>query len=782
MPPISDNDSHYINLDGFRGTALDPRRRLRFLDRPPQTMTIHDTFSMHTRITNRSSARARRLNTLSALLASAWPLLAGAQPQAATSAAPAASATSAPDPSQLPVVRITARSASDPASYTAGASQSATGLSLSLRETPQSVTIITAERIRDQAMNSIADALQSTTGVSFKETDRGRNSLSVRGFDIDSFQYDGVPVTTGNIGGETGSTVIYERVEVVRGATGLLSGAGSPSAAINLVRKRADSKVLTGSVEATVGSWQQRGLTVDLSTPLTQDGRVRARVVANAEQQNAFIDLENTKRTVLYGVVDADLGPMTRLSVGGSDQHDRRNGVYWGGLTYWNADGTRTDWDRSKTTATRWNQWDTRQQTLFANLSHQFDNLWRVGLNLDHYKQREESMLLWITGTPDRNTGLGLDARPYHYLAAPTQDQISLTANGPFRLWGREHELSAGLSFSRARGGWDNADPIGAAAPVGNFNNWDGSYTRPAMTALYLASRDTTAQSGAYAATRLQLSDPLKLILGARLSNWKQDNDVGAWTAAPFTIEHKNQFTPYAGLVFDISANLSLYASSTEIFKPQNALDRNGRYLDPLTGTSYEGGIKGEFMNGRLNASAAVFRIDQDNFAVTDTGYFVPGTTTAAMRASKGVRSQGYELEASGELAPGWSLSAGWTQFSARDAQGADVALDHPRRLLKLFSKYAFTGGLQGLSVGGGVNWETAQLSRATNPVSGLEEQVGQSAHAVADLMLRYALSKQTSVQLNIDNLFDKAYYSSGWSGYTYGKPRGVRLSASYGF
>ena len=78
-------------------------------------------------------------------------------------------------------------------------------------------------------MTTVADALLNTTGVSLKPVDRERNNLSVRGFEINSFQLDGVPVATGNIGIETGNTAIYDRVEVVRGATGLLSGAGDPS-------------------------------------------------------------------------------------------------------------------------------------------------------------------------------------------------------------------------------------------------------------------------------------------------------------------------------------------------------------------------------------------------------------------------------------------------------------------------------------------------------------------------------------------------------------------------
>ncbi len=725
----------------------------------------------------RADARAKtgRLSLLATLVALALPSLAQA-PQGAQEPAPEVN-----DAAVLPVVKVKARSTHESQSYTAGASQSATGLTLSLRDTPQSVTVITQQRISDQAMRQVADVLQGTPGLSYKDTDRGRNSLSVRGFEIDNYQYDGVPVEKINIGGENDSTVIYERVEVVRGSTGLLSGAGNPSAAINLVRKRADSKVFAGSVQASLGSWQHRGLTVDLSTPLSEDGRVRGRVVASHERQHAFIDLENTRRSVLYGVIDANLGTATRLSVGASSQDDKRNGVYWGGLTYWYADGSPTRWDRSKTTATRWNQWDTRQQTAFAKLSHQFENLWRVSLDLNHFKQREESMLLWITGLPDRNTGLGLNAMPYRYRAEPTQNQLALTASGPFRLWGRAHELSLGLSHSRAKAGWDNGEPLDKQqAPVGDFNRWDGSYARPAMKALEVGSSDATIQSGAYAAARLQLSDPLKLILGGRISHWKKEHKVGLWTPEAFTIEHKGEFTPYAGLIFDLNKELSLYASYTDIFKPQNERDRHGKYLDPLRGKSYEGGIKGELLDGRLNASAAVFRVDQDNFAEPDPGQFIPGTTTPAKRAGQGVRSQGWELELAGELAPGWSLSAGWTHFSTKDGQGVQAALDHPRRQLKLFSKYTLGGRLQGFSVGGGVNWESAQLTRLENPVSKVNEHVGQPSYALVDLMLRYEFSKKLSLQANVDNLLDKKYYSSGWSGYTYGKPRGLTLTLSH--
>lgn len=667
-------------------------------------------------------------------------------------------------------------------SYTTEATSTATGLSLSLRDTPQAVSVVTRERIEDQAMDTVEDALRSTTGISIKNTDRGRNDLTARGFKISNYQFDGVPMFTGNIGAETLSTVPFDRVEVVRGSTGLLNGAGDPSAAINLVRKHANSKTFTATVEGELGSWNHRAGTLDLTTPLNSDASVRARLVLHANEQDAFIDLENTQGRVFYGVVDADLTPDTRLSVGASQETRQRNGVYWGGLTYWYADGTRTQWDRSKTTATRWNQWDTEETTAFASLEHKLANRWRLRADLSHRKQVEDSKLLWVTGTPDRTTGLGLSAYPYHYRAEPTQTHAGFSATGPFSLWGREHELTFGVMRSQLKDGWDNRDAVGDVAEVGNFNQWDGSYPEPALSPFYRGSKDTTTQTGAYVASRLQITDALKFIVGGRVSNWQRDGEVGAWTAEAYTLRHSSVFTPYAGVVLDLSDNVSAYASYTTIFKPQTEKDRFGQYLDPLEGNSAEIGVKGEFFNGKLNASAAVFRIDQDNFATPDAGHFVPGTATVASRAAQGVKSQGIDLEVSGEVAPGWQLGAGWTQFSARDAQGVHVVAEHPRRQLKLFTKHSFGGALQGLSLGGGLVWESTPPITATNPVTGLDERVGQPAYTVVDVMAAYAFNPKTSLQLNIGNLLDKANYSSSWSGYTYGEPRKFTVALKHRF
>jgi outer membrane receptor for ferric coprogen and ferric-rhodotorulic acid len=685
----------------------------------------------------------------------------------------------------LPKIEVEAtESVTIEGAYTAGPTATATGLTLSFRDTPQSISVVTRERMDDQAMTTIGDALRNTTGVSLKPVDRGRNNLSVRGFEVNNFQLDGVPVATGNIGLETTHTVIYERVEVVRGATGLLSGAGDPSAAVNLVRKHAEADSFTGTLSAEVGSWNQRTGTVDLTAPLNQSGSVRARFVASASERDAFIDLENTQYTVFYGVIDADLAENTRLTVGASDQRDKRNGVLWAGLPYWYADGSRTDWSRSKTSATRWNQWDTQDQSVFATLEHRLENRWSVRADANYHRQDENSMLLWMWGDPDRTTGEGMEALPYHYISAPKQTHLDVVASGPFSLFGREHELAAGIMHSRLENGWSNRDPISALAPVGDFNTWDGSYPEPEMGDRYVGSQGTTKQSGAYLATRLQLTDTFKLIGGGRLSRWNREEEAGAWTPAAYEIDHSSVFTPYAGLVYDLGKQISAYASYTDSFKPQTNREQNGSYLDPLTGKSFEVGLKGDLLDGRLNASAAIFRVDQDNFAVA-SGIPVEGTNEPAFLAAQGVISKGYEIEVFGELAPDWDVTLGWTHYSAQDAHDLDVAVDHPRRELKLFTKYTLRGVLHTLSFGGGLTWENEKPATATNPATGLLERVGQPAYALIDLMTKYELKEQLSLQLNLNNVLDKKYRSgSYWWGapYTYGEPRRVLLTMDYEF
>ncbi|RQO63787.1 ferric-rhodotorulic acid/ferric-coprogen receptor FhuE [Variovorax sp. KBW07] len=659
-------------------------------------------------------------------------------------------------------------------SYTTPATAAATGLALSLRDTPQSVTVLTRQQIEDQNLLSLGQAMKSVTGVFSVSSDTDRTDLYSRGFYIDNYQYDGVPttVTTDFFGASNNDPTLYDRIEVVRGSTGLLSGAGNPSASINLVRKHADSKVFAGAVSLGLGSWNQRRATVDLSTPLTEDGRVRARVIGMAEARDSYIDMYHGRKRVFYGVVDADLTPDTTLSVGVEYQANRPTGSTWGGLPLVFSDGSPARWDASKTVGTPWTNWDATNTIVFANLTHRFDNGWKLKANLAHRKSEQDARLLYLYGDMDRITGTGLRALTGHFEHAFRQNNVDLQLTGPFELLGRKHEVVVGMSNAQSRYVQAKHAPVGEVADSGNFYLWNGSFPEPAWGPLKVSEIDKTRQTGYYGAVRFSLADPLKLIVGGRQNSWRTSNSKA-------TRRHE-VFTPYAGLVYDINDTYSAYASYTDIFQPQNYRDATGAYLDPVTGKSYEIGIKGEHLGGKLNTSFALFRAQQDNVAQRDGGRLVPDSTNEAYRGAKGVLSKGFEMQVSGELASGWNLSAGIARTLAREANGDRVNTAMPSTLVNVFTTYRLPGQWQQLTVGGGVNWQNRTYYRFS--VDDVAMRYTQKSLAVVSLMARYAFTPKLSLQVNVENLFNKKYYNN-IDGQAYvGIPRNVVATLNYKF
>ncbi|RYF23014.1 MAG: TonB-dependent siderophore receptor [Comamonadaceae bacterium] len=680
--------------------------------------------------------------------------------------------------SSLPEVRVAAqaeRSATTEGtgSYTTRATAAATGLNLSLRETPQSVSVLTRQQIEDQNLTTLGEAVKHITGISAGSSDSDRTDLDARGFYIDTYQYDGVPtaVTNDFFGTSTFDPTLYDRVEVVRGATGLLTGAGNPGASVNLVRKRASSKEFTGTASAGIGSWNHHRGTLDLSTPLTEDGRIRARVAAMAEERDSHLDRYHTRNRALLATVEADLAPGTTVRVGWEHQAKRPDNVTWGGLPMVYTNGAPSHWPRRFSIGADWTSWDTTNDTVYAGLEHQFDNGWALKANVSRLESDYQSKLFYLLGQPDQNTGVGVN--PYVNFSRQSFDQTSgnVQATGPFDLLGRRHEAVVGLSASQSRYVYGNFASTTAA--VGNLFAWDGSYPEPVWGEFRPLGNDRTRQDALYGAARLSLADSLKLIVGARQTRWE--------TKSTDATRKHDEFTPYAGLIWDLDATHSVYASYTDIFQPQNYQDASGAYLDPVAGKSYEAGIKAGYLGGRLNASLAVFRIQQDNVAVQDGDALVDGTGNAAYRGAKGVTSKGFEAEVAGELARGWQLSTGFARTLAQDTDGSRLQPQRPRNLMHLFTSYRLPGQWSRLTVGAGLQWRSGTYASATTS-AGVAARRDQGTLALADLMVSYAVSPQLSAQLNVSNLFDKAYVDFAGTQIYYGAPRKAMLTMKYQF
>ena len=668
-------------------------------------------------------------------------------------------------------------------SYTTRAARTATPLSMSLRETPQSVSVVTQQRIQDQNLQTITDVVNNTTGISMNRYETDRGQITARGFTLNSLMIDGVPTiweqpwSSGEI---FSSLAMYDRVEVVRGANGLMTGVGDPSASLNMVRKRASSRELTGSVEVSAGSWDTYGTKGDLSMPLNEAGTVRARLVGELNDGDSWIDMKSTKSEVFYGTMDIDLTPDTTLWFGVSHQQTDSRSPMWGGLPVWYADGSRTHWSRSKTSSADWSKWQTTYETYFVNLDHTFANDWQVNLSFNRGERRSEAKLLYVSGNPDKTGATAMGTFPGWYEPESEQNDYSVRFSGPVALFGRSHELALGYVESQQDFDVDYHAPLTGFGGIANFDAYNGDFAEPSWAALASYGYSDIKQKGLFAATRLNLTDDLKVIVGARDSSYtKTSDDIYSEKSK---VDTQHELTPYTGVVYDLTDTLSAYASYTEIFLPQSARGVDLKPLEPIVGESYESGLKAEFLDGRLNASAAIFQIKQNGLAQS-IGPLTGGLPGEMAYEGTDVTSKGFELEVSGELADNWNATVGYTQFKVRDAEGDAANTLYPTKLLRTFTTYRLAGVLSKLTIGGGVNWQDTTYTYAANP-QGNQEKISIDAYALVNLMARYDITDNLSAQLNANNVTDEKYYDvfDAYGAMTYGAPRSLTASAKYRF
>ena len=660
-------------------------------------------------------------------------------------------------------------------SYTTGAMKTATKLPLTLRETPQAVTVITRQRMDDQAMTSINDVVNATPGLFLNYSNGpGRQSYTSRGFDIDNLMYDGIPSGYNGVSvGAQPNLAMFDRVEVVRGATGLVTGAGNPSAAINLIRKRPldEQKVtLTGAA----GSWDNYRGELDASSPLNDSGTWRGRVVTSYRDANSFIDNAEEYHGLFYAVTEADLGEDTTLTLGYSNQKDKTN-YFWGSAMI-GQDGHHLDLPRSYNPGTDWENKDQEINTVFAELRQQLANDWKLQVNANYAEQKA-----LFSGSYQSRWAADKSLARTVYQAAYDENQAGVDAfvSGPFQAFGRTHELVVGASrriydmTSHDYSPYDTNWPITAGKP-------DFVHTTD--------TREITTQDGFYLTTRLSLADPLKLILGGRL-DW-YDYDAHGSNSGDYKVTRN--LTRYAGLIYELDDHHSVYVSYSDIFTPQTAKDSSATPVKPIVGKNYEVGVKGEYLGGALNASVALFRVDQENRATKVTVQNCP--QTECYEASGEIRSQGIDFELQGALTENWQVGGGYTYartHTIKDEANPQLVnkqydTDTPEHLFKLTTRYNLQGALEKFRVGGNISWQ----SRMYNDVKladGSTYRLQQGAYAVTDLMAGYRVNDNLDLQLNANNIFDRSYYSTiaksvDYGGDSYGTPRNMMLTAKYTF
>ena len=714
-----------------------------------------------------------------------WALRSGAAVPAVPGAAPAA----AGRVQTLDEVRVTARADRTAATEHTGAYTSPLVTvgkgAQALKDIPQSISIVTRQLMDEQGIASVYDALASTTGITLAQSPQGGKYIYSRGFDLTTVQYDGVPLNRGMYGRASNyaSSMAYiDRVEVLRGAAGLLQGEGSPGGAVNLVRKRPLATDATVA-ELRAGSWDRYGALIDASRVLNAEGTLRGRALIDYEDQHSFVDYVNRRNATVYGTLEYDLSAATRFNLGAVSE-DVKGRPFMNGLPRAST-GADLFLPRSTYFGATWNRQESTNRGLYFDASHQLDDDWKLQLSAMHLKEEHDMKYAGVNRAvvPAQMQSANIVARSIADIETSGAD---LNLTGKFDAFGRRHDLVSGMNLTRTTN--DTTYGFRTNYNIFRIGAYDPAIREPQDSEIYSATREdrrgNARQFGLYNAVRLQIADPLKLVLGARVSWFRTDWDTVTTGAAPSTSStHSREnakINPYAGLIYALNPQWSAYASYADIFKPQTELNQAGALLRPMTGANYEAGLKGTLADGRVNTTLALFRAEQKNRAQEDFSTSPTCRSDYYCYTDTGrVRSQGLDAELSGEVMPRWNLFTGYTFNQTKylkdvTSQGQSFNSYTPRHLLRLWTTYQLPGELSAFTVGGGVNAQ-----------SGSFRQIGalradNAGRAVWSTLLRYRIDRHWTAALNVNNLFDKRYYSSVTAlvnGSYYGDPRNVMLT-----
>jgi len=643
-------------------------------------------------------------------------------------------------------------------------SASATGLDLSLRETPQSITVIDRQRIDDFALTNVNDLLEQTIGVTVHRNETDRTDFTARGFAITNLQVDGIglPLLSA-IDGDL-DTILYERVEVIRGANAIMTGVGNPSATINYLRKR-PTTTFQANASAYAGSFDQWRAEGDVSGPVDSAGALRIRVIGAHEERNSYLDYNKVNRDVVAGLVAWDVTPVLTATIGYSRQDNRADGILWGALPLVYSDGSRIAYPRSASTSAPWTYANVLNQSAFGELAWRISGDWSVRGVFTYNDMKSRARRIYAGGTPNPDTGIGVTGSTGDYPTRNRQYLVDGYASGSVELFGRRHQIALGIS-----NGWLRQTEYEAFSDTA-FDYGDirqlASYTpaEPSFPEAELQGREHDRLTRAYGAIHLDFTDRLKGVAGVsavwlKTTGFSYGSDLA---------RKDNKVSPYAGLLFDLTRHLTIYASYTDIYAPQSQVDFDKRRLNPAKGTAIEGGIKGSWLDGRLYATAALFKAKQRGLA-NYVGTFDGTNGPLGVDYYEGLdtRSKGIEVEVSGRVTDRWLLSGGFTHIKVHDDQGAPAQTFIPRDSVKLAATYEVPEW-RDLKLGAQFRYQSAVS--ATDDTGGLA--IRQKGYAVLDLLAGFKLLDHLHASVNIRNVTNRKYLNSlEWGQAFYAAPR----------
>ncbi len=718
-------------------------------------------------------------------------------------------------------------------SYTSGALDIVSKIPQSIKDTPQSVSVITAQQIQDENLNDLTAALAQAPGItvinSTGQTGPQQANFYSRGFQITTLQVDGgAPLDMQGAFGFSPliDTSEYDSIQIIRGADGLFGGYGNPSGVVDLVRKKPlDHDQVTSDTQ--IGSWNNYREVIDITGPLTADKNLKGRIVASYQDNDYFYKIAHNNQYHLYGNLEYDLSLNTVINVGGSYGQQRQSPNTSGIPTYVN--GGAPPLPVSTCLCFSWSRDNTISSEAFVQVDHKISKDWGVKLKFTY---TDQSQYLYNGAVIGPVTPTNPTATTAAYLSTFANQQYiaDFTLNGGFELFGHEQKFVLGGSYSYETGPFYSDYPLTFAPSSPTLANQSPSvniFNFNPNAPQYAKAGDAQVEQGfpvneqtqytAYWNTKITLLDPLHLIVGVRFSGYSFSNTselycggffyqfglcntVGAPISLFPSVSQKysdNHFSapPDASLVYDVSKNISVYASYTDIYiSNANVLQPDGvTPVAPETGYNEEIGIKWQRPDKKLNASLAIYNIDQTNFPwfanygpnneyKKTFGAVGNGVSCCYTTAGHSELSQGTDLELAGELTKGWNFSGSYTyDFTKQKGvhtnnPGSPTYSQQPRQLVKIYTTYTFQSGdwLKNVSVGGGLNFQS------DTDFVGYQFFNQQKDYVILNLRAAYKIDKNWNLGLDVTNATNTKYFQTlgaEGGGQFYGQPSAYTLS-----
>ncbi|WDZ95667.1 TonB-dependent siderophore receptor [Herbaspirillum sp. WKF16] len=641
-----------------------------------------------------------------------------------------------------------------------------------LLETPQSVSVATADQMEATKAASLAEALDYTPGVISQASSFNRmvDDVRVRGFNLANANTgmlrDGMKYQP-SVYDSSQEPYGLERLEVLRGAASVLYGQLSPGGVINAVSKRPMAEPYH-EITADVGNNSRKQLTGDFSGPLSDDGVWSYRLTALVREANTQINYIDDDKTYLAPAITWRPSGRTALTLLGSYQHMRTRFVApataaltLGGTIPRSFFIGEPGYDR----------YDSEVYSAGYLFEHELSDQVKLRHNLRYFNA--DAVFNYLSyGT--LNTGSGLFSRG---VVNRREQSEGLTADTSLEFnFGSDavrHKVLAGIDYFDST--YDSKRYAGAVAGI-NMNNPVYGAT-PVISTVNNGSRTQTKQYGLYVQDQIKLAGKLVWLIGGRQD--AVDSTVTAYSNGRRTAAHDSAFTGRTGLVYLADNGLAPYLSFGQSFAPVAGTDRGGNTFKPTKSDQYEAGLRYQPQGSNTLLSAALYQITQTNGLTVD-----PVDATYSVQTGE-LRSRGLELEARTafgrlEVIANYAYTDARTTKSNTPSEIGQRVSGVPYHTASTWAQYDFGGaGLPGLKAGLGVRYQ------GDAPVSGLNYSI--PGHTLVDAMLAYDLAQFSGslrgmqLKVNAKNLLNRAYVQCVASnGCRYGEERSVVATVSY--